>query len=100
VTSRILSIVSRVTERSGYREMTITMSRAAAGRAAGDTGTLDLGEIRFHWGEAYHVGRDGRMWTARRRDGRGGKLADPSPGGLLLAIRADYAACPVPRDLP
>jgi hypothetical protein len=95
VTARALSIVSRVTERSGYREMTM-----ATGRAAGNTGTLDLGEIRFHWGDAYHVGRDGGMWTARRRDGRGGTLADPSPGGLLLAIRADYAACPVPRDLP
>ncbi len=40
------------------------------------------------------------MRAARRRDGRGGALADPSPGGLLLAIRTDYAACPVPRDLP
>ena len=72
----------------------------AAGQAAGDTGTLDLDEIRFHWGSAYDVGRDGRMWTARRRDGRGGTLANPSPEGLLLAIRADYTACPVPRDLP
>jgi len=69
-----------------------------AGRLEDNAGTLD--EIRFHWGEAYHVGRDGGMWTARRRDGRGGTLADPSPEGLLLAIRADYAACPVPRDLP
>ncbi len=69
------------------------------GRAAGDVGTLGLDEIRFHWGSAYDVGRDGRMWTARRRDGRGGTLADPLPEGLLLAIRADYAASPVPRDL-
>ena len=76
------------------------MSRAAAGRAAGDTGTLDLGEIRFCWGGAYHVGRDGRMRAARRRDGRGGTFAGRRPKGLLLAIRAGYAACPVPRDLP
>jgi hypothetical protein len=50
-----------------------------------------------------HVRRTGLvddMWTARRRDGRGGTLADPLPEGLLLAIRADYAALPVPRDLP
>jgi hypothetical protein len=71
----------------------------AAGQAASDTGTLDLDEIRFHWGSAYDVGRGG-MFTARRRDGRGGPLASPLPEGLLLAIRADYAACPVPRNLP
>jgi hypothetical protein len=69
----------------------------AASLAAGDAYTLD--EIRFHWGEAYHITR-GRMWTAQRRDGKGGTLTDPSPGGLLLAIRADYAAMPVPRDVP
>ena len=74
------------------------MGRAAASQAAEDAGPLE--ELRFHWGEAYDVGRDGGMCTARRRDGRGGTLTDPSPGGLLLAIRADYAACPVPRDLP
>ncbi len=72
----------------------------AARHVADGTGTLDLDEIRFHWGSAYDVGRDGGMFTARRRDGRGGPLASPLPEGLLLAIRADYAACPVPRDLP
>jgi hypothetical protein len=76
----------------------IAMGRAAAGRPAGGASPLD--ELRFHWGEAYDLGRGGAMWTARRRDGRGSTLADPSPGGLLLAIRADYAALPVPRDLP
>jgi len=39
-------------------------------------------------------------WTARRRDGRGGTLADPLPERLRLRIQADYAAMPVPRDLP
>ena len=39
-------------------------------------------------------------WTAWRRDGQGGRIADPSPEGLLRLIRADYAAMPVPRDLP
>ena len=77
----------------------MTMGKAA-GQAADNSGTLDLDEIRFHWGDAYDVGRDGVMFTARRRDGRGGPLASPLPEGLLLLIRADYAACPVPRDLP
>ncbi len=67
----------------------------AAGQAAG---TLD--EIRFHWGEAYHLAVIDGVWTAWRRDGRGGTLEDPLPGGLLALIRADYAALPVPRDLP
>ncbi len=74
------------------------MGRAAAGRLEDNGGTLD--EIRFHWGSAYHLAVINGAWTARRRDGRGGTLTDPSPGGLLLAIRADYAALPVPRDLP
>jgi len=72
----------------------------AAGQAAGDNGTLDLDDLRFHWGSAYDITAAGGAWTARRRDGRGGTLAGPLPEGLLLAIRADYAACPVPRDLP
>ncbi len=32
--------------------------------------------------------------------GNGGTLASPLRGGLRLLIRADYAASPVPRDLP
>jgi hypothetical protein len=71
------------------------------GRAASRGGELDdLDELRHHWGEAYHIARAGRTWTARRRDGRGGALSDPAPEGLLTLIRADYAAVPVPRDLP
>ena len=76
------------------------MSTAAAGHVAGGTGTPDLDDLRFHWGEAYDIAADGGVWTARRTDGRGGTLASPLPGGLLLLIRADYAAWPVPRDLP
>ena len=74
------------------------MGRAAASRAEEDGGALD--ELEFHWGSAYDIALVDDMWTARRRDGRGGTLADPLPEGLLLAIRADYAAMPVPRDLP
>ena len=40
------------------------------------------------------------MYTAQRRDGKGGTLTDPLPEGLRLLILADYAAMPVPRDLP
>jgi len=59
-----------------------------------------LEELEFHWGSAYDIAVTGGRWTARRRDGRGGTLASPLPEGLWLRIRADYAAMPVPRDLP
>jgi hypothetical protein len=74
------------------------MGRAEASRAEDDTGALD--ELRFHWGSAYDIDAVGGVFTARRRDGRGGRLADPLPEGLRLRIQADYAAMPVPRDLP
>ena len=59
-----------------------------------------LAELEFHWGSAYHLAVIDGMYTARRRDGEGGTLADPLPEGLRLVILADYAAMPVPRDLP
>jgi hypothetical protein len=74
------------------------MGRAAASRADKDGGALE--ELEFHWGSAYDIALVDGMWTARRRDGRGGMLADPLPEGLRLRIQADYAAMPVPRDLP
>ncbi len=74
------------------------MGRAAESRAGEAAGALD--ELRFHWGAAYDITLAGSMWTARRRDGRGDVLADPFPEGLRLRILADYAAMPVPRDLP
>ena len=70
----------------------------AASRAEDDTGTLE--ELRHHWGDAYHIRFAFGAWNARRRDGRGGTLTDPSGEGLNLAIRADYTAAPVPRDTP
>ena len=60
----------------------------------------ELGELKYNWGEAYDIGTGDGMWTAQRRDGRGGTLADPLPEGLRRRIQADYAAMPVPRDLP
>ncbi len=74
------------------------MGRAASGRLEGDADELD--ELRFHWGSAYDIGADGGVYTARRRDGKGAPLADSLPEGLRLRILADYAAMPVPRDLP
>ncbi len=75
-----------------------SIGRAAASRAEGGTDALE--ELRFHWGSAYDITLVGRLWTARRRDGRGDVLAEPLPEGLRLRILADYAAMPVPRDLP
>ena len=72
--------------------------RAATSRAEGSTDALD--DLRFHWGSAYDIDLDDGMCTARRRDGRADVLADPLPEGLRLRILADYAAMPVPRDLP
>jgi len=69
-----------------------------AGRAEGDAGMLE--DLEFHWGSAYDIAIAGGRWTARRKDGRGGTLADPHPEGLRQRIQADYAAMPVPRDLP
>jgi hypothetical protein len=73
------------------------VGRAAAGQLGNDAGELD--ELRFHWGDAYDITvARGGVFTAMRRDGRGERLADPSPEGLLRQIRADYAAQPVPRS--
>ena len=59
-----------------------------------------LAELEFHWGSAYHLAVIDGACTARRRDGKGGTLTDPTPEGLRLQILADYAAMRVPRDLP
>jgi hypothetical protein len=59
-----------------------------------------LAELEFHWGSAYHLAILDGICTARRRDGKGGTLTSPVPEGLRLLIVADYAAMPVPRNLP
>jgi hypothetical protein len=74
------------------------MGRAAVSRADKDGGALE--ELELHWGSAYDIATVGGVWTGGRKDGRGGTLADPLPEGLRLRIQADYAAMPVPRDLP
>jgi hypothetical protein len=70
------------------------------GKGAGSTVNEALEDLRHHWGSAYDIGVRAGRWTARRRDGKGGTLADPLPEGLHLRIAADYEADPVPRDLP
>lgn len=59
-----------------------------------------LKELDFDWGEAYLIGHDDkRGWWAGRRDRVGHLLTAPGPDELRAAIRADYEAKPVPRDL-
>ena len=59
-----------------------------------DPGALD--DLRFHWGAAYEISYRLGQYRAVRRDDRSTVRAD-SAGELLRAIRADYAARPVPR---
>ncbi len=59
-----------------------------------------LAELEFHWGSAYQLAVIDGVYTAQRKDGKGGTLTDPLPEGLRLLILANYAAMPVPRDLP
>jgi hypothetical protein len=59
-----------------------------------------LEELEFHWGSAYHLAVIDGICTAWRKDGKGGMLTSAVPEGLRLLILADYAAMPVPRDLP
>lgn len=63
-------------------------------------GADPLDELEFHWGSAYHIAMADGICTARRRDGQGSTLTDPTLEGLRLLIRADYAAMPVSRNLP
>ena len=57
-----------------------------------------LVELRDHWGSAYEI-TDRPGWRARRRDGKGGWITAPDAEALLGAIRADYQADPVSRDV-
>jgi hypothetical protein len=59
----------------------------------------ELAELRHHWGEAYDLGVQGGTWRAKRRDDKGGWFTAEDPQALIEAIRADYQADPVSRDL-
>jgi hypothetical protein len=59
-----------------------------------------LEQLRWHWGDAYLIGRDDeRGWWAARRDQVGAFLTAADDDDLGQVIRADYAARPVPRDV-
>ena len=58
-----------------------------------------LGELRFHWGEAYIIEyfRGPDLWLAQRRD-NGTTLKAATAARLHDLIAADYTARPVPRQ--
>jgi hypothetical protein len=59
-----------------------------------------LGELAYHWGDAYAVSRpEPDVWLAQRLDTRETLRAD-TPEALEKAIVADYTARPVPRSGP
>jgi hypothetical protein len=92
--------------RIGTRDQEGTQMEHAAGRTAASTGMTAadreaLDALRWHWGDAYEIGRDeDRGWWARRRDGRGRDLTAATPDELLAEITADYTLRPVPRPDP
>lgn len=57
----------------------------------------DLAELMFHWGSAYLISHpEPGVWLAQRRDDRQ-MVHATNPEKLRQAIRAYYAARPVPR---
>ena len=71
--------------------------------AAGESDSLsrqdkaDLLGLKWHWDGAYRVSADEHGWSAARVD-NGETLTAESAGELEVAIRTDYARCPVPRS--
>lgn len=59
---------------------------------------LALDALRWNWGDAYEINLADGLWSARRRDERGGPLEAGEPEDLRKAILDDYTAMPVPRD--
>jgi hypothetical protein len=60
---------------------------------------VGLAYLIHHWSDAYEVNMRRGRYQARRRDD-GTMITADSADELLTAIRFDYAAKPVPRDLP
>jgi hypothetical protein len=56
-----------------------------------------LGEVKWHWGNAYAVFRSLSPYCARRRDGIGAVLVVADLDALVSLIRRDYVARPVAR---
>ncbi len=72
------------------------MSEAAP--QAARSGETTLGELTFHYGDAYRIRPDQRGHAAERRDGKGEPLVAATPGALWDLVALDYAFDPVPRD--
>jgi len=58
-----------------------------------------IGSLIWNWGEAYVISYANGLYHAERRD-NGAQVHAPDPGQLDREIQADYAAQPVPRELP
>jgi hypothetical protein len=54
--------------------------------------TTPLGDLRWHWGDAYIINGTVRTWLAERRDNRRVLRAD-DPAKLRQVIIADYTGC-------
>jgi len=59
--------------------------------------TTPLGDLRWHWGDAYLISGAIGGWRAERRD-NGRVLKADDPVKLRQVIVADYTARPVARD--
>jgi hypothetical protein len=68
----------------------------AAGVALGSDAALDA--LRWHWGDAYDIGRDDGVWWFLRRDGLGGRETASGPDALRTAIIDNYILSPVRRE--
>jgi hypothetical protein len=58
-----------------------------------------LDDLKWHWGDAYEITEALGVWRAVRRDNQVSLIAR-GPDELHNLIKDDYAARPVPRDLP
>ncbi len=58
-----------------------------------------IGHLICNWGEGYVISYANGLYYAERRD-NGAQVHAPDPEQLGREIQADYAARPVPRELP
>jgi hypothetical protein len=58
----------------------------------------DLAELSHHWGDAYAFRWESGQFHAKRRD-NGAEVHTRTAADMWRAVRADYEALPVPRDI-
>jgi hypothetical protein len=58
-----------------------------------------IGKLIWNWDEGYVISYANGLYHAERRD-NGAQVHAPDPEQLGREIQADYAARPVPRELP